>query len=779
LSVIQEIIALFTNIIREYLDINKEIKVFLLEKPPRLHDKQKGIYKDGFHLVFPEIVTKADFQYFLRDNTIAAIGELLEPLRYLNLVDDIYDKAAVKNNWFLYGSNKPTEKDKWKLTHIFIIDETGSFTEDSLNYYNLDTLVDILSIRNKYDETPYLPGKSLIKPKSLPIVPEQPTTVDSVDSISTCSILGHQSVEHEYIRDLLNILSPNRYDNYDAWIRVGWCLYNIEPSNNMLNEWIKFSKKSKKFVLGECEKIWFRMTINKDGLRLGTLCLWAKQDDFSKYKEVTSKSVKNLILKSQSGTHTEVARVIHRCYGETFMCGSIKNNLWYEYKNHRWVMIEIAYSLRQVISNQIVNMYSDQVKSLKMLAMTFDCDDEQKRILAQATKIGKVGSKLMTTSFKDGLMKECSEMFYDPDFNEKLDTNQKLLGFTNGVYDLSKHTFRAGDPKDFLTMTTDYDFVSEDDSEIMDDILNFINSIMLNDNMKEYLLKVLSYMLDGNKYLEELWFFTGRGRNGKGTLCNLLKVAMGDYYYEPDITIVTAIKKSSSSPTPDLVKAKGKRIFVSSEPDDEDKDSKFRVNRLKQLRGNDLIQARDLYKGCIEFVPQFGMIFQMNEKPELSKVDDAIGRSLRIIEFPYQFVAIPQHDYQKKIDTELKEKFKDLRYRQQFMRILLKYHKNHIVGNNTFDVPGEVESCTKEYLEENNPVSIWFYDNYDITGRQEDRIPTKDVYRGYSTSYPKQVVLTDKKFGYYMSLLGYRSRVFNSIRYYIGFKEKPQNEDIE
>jgi phage/plasmid-associated DNA primase len=66
--------------------------------------------------------------------------------------------------------------------------------------------------------------------------------------------------------------------------------------------------------------------------------------------------------------------------------------------------------------------------------------------------------------------------------------------------------------------------------------------------------------------------------------------------------------------------------MVASEPDDEDKDSKFRVNRLKQLRGNDLVQARGLYKEFIEYKPQFGMIFQMNDKPELSKQDEAIAK---------------------------------------------------------------------------------------------------------------------------------------------------------
>ena len=163
---------------------------------------------------------------------------------------------------------------------------------------------------------------------------------------------------------------------------------------------------------------------------------------------------------------------------------------------------------------------------------------------------------------------------------------------------------------------------------------------MPSEEMVQYLLKTLAYMLHGTKYLEQFWFWTGRGRNVKGTLCTLLSKTLGeDYYYEPDITIVTSIKKSSSNANPELAKAKGKRLIVATEPDDGDRDTKFRVNRLKQLRGNYLIQARGLYKDCEEYRPQFGMIFQMNDIPELSKVDDAIAKSLKIVEFPYEFVA--------------------------------------------------------------------------------------------------------------------------------------------
>ena len=53
---------------------------------------------------------------------------------------------------------------------------------------------------------------------------------------------------------LVEILSIERADN--ETMIVGWVLHNIDPENeDYLNMWISFSKKSEKFVEGECEKM--------------------------------------------------------------------------------------------------------------------------------------------------------------------------------------------------------------------------------------------------------------------------------------------------------------------------------------------------------------------------------------------------------------------------------------------------------------------------------------------------------------------------------------------
>jgi len=364
------------------------------------------------------------------------------------------------------------------------------------------------------------------------------------------------------------------------------------------------------------------------------------------------------------------------------------------------------------MSRFVAERYVQRSRYYKELANQEADDTQAREYMERAKKFNSSMLKLKMATFKDSVIKEMSEMFYEPRFLQQLDMKETLLCFENGVFDLDLHEFRPGNPEDYLTMTTGYDFVEHEDEIIQTDIMGFMDSIMPNTEMREYLLKVVAYMLTGDKYLEQLWFYTGRGRNGKGTVCNLMKVTYGEYYYEPDIAIVTTTKKSSGAASPELIKAKGKRVMVASEPDDEDKDSKFRVNRLKQLRGNDLVQARGLYKEFIEYKPQFGMIFQMNDKPELSKLDEAIAKSLKIIEFPYQFVFNPvEGNRQKQIDTTLKHKFEDVRYRQQFMRMLLRYHAAYIRGNKALDDPVEVVRATDEYMKDNNPVRLWLEDN--------------------------------------------------------------------
>jgi hypothetical protein len=86
---------------------------------------------------------------------------------------------------------------------------------------------------------------------------------------------------YEHASALVPLLGVERADSEPEWMRVGWCLHNIEPSDRMRQLWDEFSRKSGKYEAsgGECRRRWDSMQTRPDGLNMGHLHMWAREDD--------------------------------------------------------------------------------------------------------------------------------------------------------------------------------------------------------------------------------------------------------------------------------------------------------------------------------------------------------------------------------------------------------------------------------------------------------------------------------------------------------------------
>jgi len=582
-----------------------------------------------------------------------------------------------------------------------------------------------------------------------------------------------------FIESLISKLDKKRADNYTEWMEVGWALKSINDKH--LSTWIKFSAQSKKFNFNECERVWKNMQLNNmNTLHIGSIIFWLKKDLCRADYDKINVDYNNLkIKKSKSLDAQDVANVLFMMFTTNF---TNKNNVWYEFIDtmHKWIIIEYFHLKHKLIdvSNEyelylaklygkkayLEEKYDELIKKKeedlelylkkypeskkKEEEKNFEMNDSKRnnvikkyKFLIEENKEKEkiyldIISKLQSSSFKENVYRQSLPLFNDK-LNDKVrlfDTKVHLIGFRNGVYDLNKMEFRNGQSDDYITFCTNYDYIEKDNEEIQDYIINFVRSITEDEENMEYILKVLAYMLNGEKYLECLWFFTGAGRNGKGTLMTLLKNCLGDYYYEPSVDIVTTknAPSSTSSASPELVKSKGKRVWVSSEPDEVS--SKFSSNKLKLFRGRDKIQGRALYSDCIEFEPQFGMIFQMNKIPDLTSVDNGIANTLKIVHFPYQFVNNPITPRQKQGDYTLKDKFNKVEYFQQFMLILLRYYKKYIYGNQHFYEPESVSTFTKDYIESTNSLSLWVRDYIDYT-TDDKYITSGELYNKYFETF--------------------------------------------
>ncbi len=683
---IQKIVELYINEIHNMYQIEKNDTrlvafVFEREKPY----KQKGITKDGIHIMFPFIVTPPEHQYFIRKNILKKISPAIADLPVKNANDDIIDKSVIySNGWMMFGSRKPG-REPYLMKYIF----NGNLESINIAEYPFGTLdlPRFFSIRGKKSSEmiELRDGKKDIIDKEMQIK-------KIVSNLKLKSSTGNANYDLNQILEIVNILSNERAENYAQWVEVGWALHNIDPnSQELLDCWINFSKRSHKFVDGECEKEWTKM--RGDGLNIGSLYYWAKIDNNEEYNRIMDRDINRVLNKSiDQVTNHDIAEVLHKIYRYEFR---YSNSEWFMFRNHLWHPMKEAMELRQKISTELVKKYMKLISELNKIASSDSVDiteEEKEEAKKKSKKVMDLINKLKTTSFKESLMKECKELFYDKDFYNKLDTNPYLIGFTNGIYDLHKMELRDGRPDDYVCISTEIEKIEfTKEHEEWDNLSYFLSTVFTNPEVKNYFLTYLASCLQGVNAEEKFRIWTGTGGNGKSKIIELFVSAFGPYTNKLPITLITGKRAASNACTPEILQSKGKRFCYMEEPDEGEK---MNVGLMKEFTGGDKIKARGLNKDPIEFKPQFKMALLCNEMPEVPPNDNGTWRRMEVIEFKSRFVSNPREPNEFPKDEHLSEKMP--LWKELFMALLIDiYYENY--KKNGIIVPLEVNKYTLEY----------------------------------------------------------------------------------
>jgi P4 family phage/plasmid primase-like protien len=696
------------------------IQFYLLEKPSARKDAGKKVWKDGFHVMAPHLVTRTSAQHVVRTRLLdRAHGAMFcdsDNPAPLNPIEDVLDEAVIsKNNWFMYGSRKvdadPTEPEMtYALTRVICIGSNGDVeVREPPNDLSNRALVSLFSLRNKVLETPvraeFVPQVQAIE-EGIKRRHHQlkETRIDMRSMLSLDPLKGKDAFKAR-LKDedmaktvaLVEILSPERAERYIDWIRVGWCLRNID--DRLLEAWIAFSQKSKdKFQEGACEHHWSRM--QRGSLGIGTLHMWAKLDNPELYNGLRSMCISNLVSNCMSGTHHDISLVVYQMFQHRFVCSSIRNRQWWEYSNHRWRPSDSGYALRKMLSEIVSKEFVDTSADLIKRSMGLPNEGEQERQQDLGKKILEISRRLKNCSFKENIMKECADIFYKEKFEERLDSNLNIIGFENGVYDLDQDEFREGRPEDYLTFSTGNNYVPYDEnSPVADSIQCYLSQVITKPDMREYLLKLLGSFLHGDNREQKFYIWTGSGANSKSMLVDLFENAFGDYCCKLPITLLTQKRAASNAATSEIAKAKGKRFAVLQEPSE---DEKMNIGLMKELSGGDKIMARCIYKEPIEFKPQFKMILLCNHLPDIPSDDDGTWRRIRVLAFTSKFVSNPSNtsegDTEFPIDYGLSAKMAG--WKEMFMALIIRYYRKYFEEG--LKEPDEVVECTNEYKKQND-----------------------------------------------------------------------------
>ena len=742
---IKKIVKLYVNELKETFLIQDETNdlmafVFEREKPYKF----KGNTKDGIHIMFPFIVSEPEIQYLVRDSIIKKCMQekIFDDLPLKNGLTDVFDRTVIhKNGWFLYRSGKPY-CNPYEFTLVFD-HNLQEIKRDEVDYRGINDLPKFLSIRrHKSDDCLRIRSSKL---EELDKINKKQITF----KLNRLKKLHNTHYDMKHISQLVDILSTERADEERTWMETGWCLHNIDPSTiELLNLWIDFSKKSQKFKNGECEKLWGKF--RKDGRKLGigSIYYWAKKDNPDKYLEIKRGDIRYYIEKSLNCTNYDIAKVLYEIFKDQYVCASIKNKTWYVFKDHRWYEDDDGINLRQKISTDLVYEYCRVISEYNEKWGNMDdsnelCieekEKEKNRFENKTKKLTSIIGKLKTTSFKDNIMKECKELFYNKSFIDKLDADPYLIGFENGVYDLKQNLFKDGEPEDYISLSTGNDYIEHDENnEYMDDINEFMKQILPNYEVREYVWKLLASILQGYNAEEKFRIWTGVGGNGKGKLGELFTLAFGEYTIKFQTTLLTGKRAASNAVTPELAQSKGKRYAYFDEPDENER---INIGIMKEFTGGDKIKARALFKEPIEFKPQFKLILQCNDLPRVPPHDGGTWRRMEVVEFGSKFVDNPKEDNEYPIDSHLSEKLRD--WRETFMSILLEYYKKY--QKEGLKPPDEVVKFTKEY-QKNCDMYAEFLGKIVEKGNKEDNVDMSHLYTEYKVwSQENNCKLTSRK----------------------------------
>lgn len=701
-----KILEIYTSSLSSFIDDTSVVSfdIYVMEKPVPV--MSKGLLKDGIHIVIPDLVTRPVFQLMLREKVLADIKSALKHIDLANKIEDVVDECVIeRNNWQMYGSKKP-HLDKYQVTSVYRFDTRTRTLEEQNISIDPTSYTELLSIRNKFIETEIKFDKQEDITNYENLIQERKMRNHFKNSVlSKTKNLRLNTNEEEYRQasQLVDLLTKDRADNYNEWIRVGWCLRNID--HRLLNSWIDFSKKSAKFVEGECEKNWNYMRQDGACLGMGTLYLWAKTDNKEKYDEIVQTDLRKLIREAKNGCDYDVAKVVQKMYNHLFMYDT-RNKRWFAFQNHRWHLTDDGIGLKRKLPTEVADMFRMSSSYFQGLGSREPDVEEKEKLDALVNNLNGVISKLKKAAYQSNIMTEAQMLFAVDKVDDKLDSNTHLIGFENGVFDLDALEFRDGRPEDYISLSTCINYAPYDSSNPFNAaVMRFLGQVLRSESVREYVLRLFASFLHGNIREERFHVWTGVGSNGKSKILELYEKAFGEYCCTLPIALLTQKRGASNSASPELSRAKSKRFACLQEPGENEK---LNIGLMKEMTGGDKVYSRGLYQAGSEWKPQFKMILTCNHLPVVPSDDGGTWRRIRVVRFESRFCEHPDPNKPNEfpIDTELSTHFDD--WKEPFMSLLIEYYKKVITEK--IPDPEDVLECTREY-QRRNDIIMDFLDN--------------------------------------------------------------------
>lgn len=320
-------------------------------------------------------------------------------------------------------------------------------------------------------------------------------------------------------------------------------------------------------------------------------------------------------------------------------CGHM--NTWFKWDGNRWSP-DMTGAVYQMSRDVVVQLYAEATQKLAR--------HQRGEITAkEATSVSKFAKTTDTARGLQNIIKLASTMPEVAVSPEQLDCQSWKLNTVGTTlnFDTPEELVHEPAREDMITKmcgcSFNFDAACPQWERFMDEIFASDKELI------RFVQKAVGYSLIG-KINEKCFFFCyGDGSNGKTVFLNVLRAMFGDYGQQASIR--TFLKRRGDSEIrDDLVNLKGARFVTAVEPDE---NSKFDMEVMKPLTGNDPIRCRTLHQRQIEYLPEAKLWIAGNNKPLITETNTGAWDRVRLIPFTVSFVGREDRGLEDKLRAEL------------------------------------------------------------------------------------------------------------------------------
>jgi P4 family phage/plasmid primase-like protien len=567
---------------------------------------------------------------------------------------------------------------------------------------------------------------------------------------------------------LVMSLSKYRAEDRKDWLTVGMALYN---EGEDVEVWDEFSRQSGKYRWGECQRLW-RGFRRGGGLTQRTLWKMLKEDNPDVFKAMNAQR-RDLQKAFEIVAHVPYAEHFVKCCPEDYLY-DVGSGWWFLQPNKTWANSGTKFppGLTITISRTLYAELEEYRQGLRHIMLQKGEDLNPNSFEAMRMKNALDGTKsVLQAGFLKSVAEVCQGLYAEQTarrldiagkamVKDMMDANPMIFAFKDAVYDFTlvdgvavgKRPIEA---TDYIVTTCGYNFptrnpvVRREMEKYLKDIWSKQTTVEDGEEVTygddgetyEYVMKVFSTTLCGTRWAEAFYILTGKGRNGKGLLFELLQAVMGDYYYPLPIQVLTTKIENPRAPNPDFANLVGKRMVCCTEPEPTER---LQEGTIKEMTGGDKLSGRALYGAPVKFKPQLGLFLQCNTVPTFNSISKAGVLRNVVTPFPFIFVDQPSGPREKKGDPMIKDVYcKSPEWRDEMFFILLDQFES-VRGKSNDAIPRSrlVMERTDAYIAENNAVGLWWIQTYKRDAK--GYVLSRDAYISYKTDTGSHI--SDKLF---------------------------------